>query len=252
MSKNKLNLLVDVLGYLCMVALASTGLILLYRLPPGTGGRHSGEPALTLLGLGRHDWGDIHFYIAVTLLLLVVLHVVLHWKWVKNTFGSLFGRQGVEKPGAGPRGGITLTVLGLVGACLIAAPWLLAVGQAERGERGSNYGKGGRTQLPSDESDAGDPREDAGRSHSGDPGRVTEPQAERGHEEHDLSITGRSTLAEAAQMAGVPVERLMAELKLPPNTPPGERLGHLRRQHGFTMSEARNTIARLREVPKGE
>ncbi len=102
MSKNKLNLLVDVLGYLCMVALSSVGLILLYRLPPGTGGRGSGEPALTLLGLGRHDWGDIHFYIAIALVLLVIIHVALHWKWVKNTLGSLLTHRGEQKPGAGP------------------------------------------------------------------------------------------------------------------------------------------------------
>ena len=220
MSKNKLNLLVDVLGYLCMMALASTGLILLYRLPPGTGGRHSGEPALTLLGLGRHDWGDIHFYIAVALVLLVVIHIALHWKWVKNTLGSLLAHRGEQKPGTGPRGAISLVVLGLVGACIIAAPWLLAVKQ------------GGRAGL------------------SGRSAPATEPQAERGHEECDQAITGRSTLAEAAQMAGVPVKRLIAELKLPANTPPGERLGHLRRQHGFTMADTRTSIARLKKVSR--
>ena len=47
MKKNKLNLVIDILAYLCMGALVSTGLLLLFRLPPGTGGRHSGEPGLT-------------------------------------------------------------------------------------------------------------------------------------------------------------------------------------------------------------
>ena len=51
MSKNKLHLLVDVLAYLVMLALTSTGLLLAYTMPPGTGCDHGGgEGALTLLG----------------------------------------------------------------------------------------------------------------------------------------------------------------------------------------------------------
>jgi len=251
MNRNKLNLVVDVLGYFCMMALASTGLILLYRLPPGTGGRHGGETALTLLGLGRHDWGGVHFYIAVALLLLVVLHVALHWQWVKHTLGSLC-RRAAQKPGTGHPGAMSLIVLGLVGACLIAAPWLLAVQQAQRREHSSSHGKDGRAELTSDESDVRGPHESPRRSHGSDAGHVTESQEERGHEEHDRSITGQSTLAEVAEMAGVPVERLMAEFELPSRTPQDERLGRLRREHGLTIPDVRDAVTRLRNVPRHE
>jgi hypothetical protein len=248
-NRNKLNLVVDVLAYLCMVALASTGLLLLYRLPPGTDGRHGGKPALTLLGLGRHDWGGLHFYIAVALLLLVVLHIALHWQWVKHTLGSLCRRRAVQKPGTGHPGAVSLIVLGLVGACLVAAPWLLVVQQAQRGERGSRHGNDSRVELASYEPDARDPHGAMGRSRGADPGHVTEPQAERSHEEHDHSITGRTTLAEAAHMAGVPVQQFLAELNLPVSTSPAEQLGRLRREHDLTMTDLRAAVTRLKDIP---
>ena len=204
MSKNKLHLLVDVLAYLCMVALASTGLALIYRLPHG-----SPRDGLTLLGLDRHGWGGVHWYLAVGLLSLVALHVVLHWKWVTNTVGALVRSRAARRAGAGAGGAVTLIVLGLVAAAVVALPWLIAV---ERGEAGSGRGSEGQ-----------------------------------GHGAGGHAVRGQTTLAGAAQEAGVPVARLIAELKLPADTDPTERLGHLRQEHGFEMLDVRDAVGRLKE-----
>ena len=55
-----------------------------YILPPGTGARHHGidEHTRFLLGWGRHDWGDLHFILAVIFVILMVIHIILHWKWI--------------------------------------------------------------------------------------------------------------------------------------------------------------------------
>ena len=37
-----------------------------------------------LLGLGRHDWGDVHFVLALTFVLLILVHIVLHWTRIKT------------------------------------------------------------------------------------------------------------------------------------------------------------------------
>lgn len=37
--------------------------------------------AVTVLGLGRHDWGDIHNVAGVVMLAIVALHLILHWRW---------------------------------------------------------------------------------------------------------------------------------------------------------------------------
>ena len=36
----------------------------------------------TWLGLDRHQFGDIHFIIALCFLALLLLHLILHWGWI--------------------------------------------------------------------------------------------------------------------------------------------------------------------------
>lgn len=58
-------------------ALAGTGLLLRWRLPPGSrGGR-----GLTALGWDRHEWGDLHTWFAYGFLVLLVVHLLMHWRW---------------------------------------------------------------------------------------------------------------------------------------------------------------------------
>ncbi|MFP4057788.1 MAG: DUF4405 domain-containing protein [Candidatus Brocadiia bacterium] len=226
MSKNKLNLLVDVLAYLAMACLAATGLIMLYRLPPGTGGRHSGEPALTLLGLGRHDWGNIHFYIALGLLGLVVLHIVLHWKWVTNTFGSLVRRAGARRPGAGPGGAALLVILAVVTLLLLAAPWLLPL-QKQEAATGGKGRAGAQDEGPRRRSE-----------------RRSESQGER-DEDHEERIARDATVAEAADYAGVSTQRLLEALGWPPETPVDRTLDQCR-PRGQRMRDVKDAVERLR------
>lgn len=58
--------------------LASTGLILAFRLPPGS----AGGRGFTLLGWGRHDWGDFHTWLAYAAVALVAAHLLIHTRWL--------------------------------------------------------------------------------------------------------------------------------------------------------------------------
>jgi hypothetical protein len=58
--------------------LAATGLILAFRLPPGSRGGHG----LGLLGWTRHDWGDLHTWLSYAAVALVVGHLALHARWL--------------------------------------------------------------------------------------------------------------------------------------------------------------------------
>jgi len=56
------------------------------------------------MGLSRHEWGEIHFWVAVGLALVITIHLALHWKWIVS---MLKGK---------PEGGSHLRLaLGLVG-----------------------------------------------------------------------------------------------------------------------------------------
>ena len=39
----------------------------------------------------RHEWGDIHFYLSVLFIALIMVHIILHWNWIKCYFKSMFG-----------------------------------------------------------------------------------------------------------------------------------------------------------------
>ena len=80
----------DVLALLFLLGLGITGFIVKFILPPGTGARHHepSEHTRYLLGWGRHDWGDLHFVMAVIFVILMVIHIWLHWEWIINYFNS--------------------------------------------------------------------------------------------------------------------------------------------------------------------
>ncbi len=76
MSRSSLNAIVDAAAFAAFVFLAATGAVIRYVLPPGTG--HFS----TLWGMDRHEWGNVHFWIAVALMVAIAIHVYLHWAWV--------------------------------------------------------------------------------------------------------------------------------------------------------------------------
>jgi hypothetical protein len=71
---------------------AVSGFVLWFVLPSG-GGR--GRLGLTYLDLTRHTWIDIHDWVAIALTVIVIVHLVIHWKWVvqmvRHTFTALTG-----------------------------------------------------------------------------------------------------------------------------------------------------------------
>ena len=81
-----------------LLALAITGVIVRWVLPLGTSGRgqalhggRGGEHIEQLWSMTRHDWGTIHFYLAILFVSLMVVHIILHWSWIKCYIKSLFG-----------------------------------------------------------------------------------------------------------------------------------------------------------------
>ncbi|MFN4242598.1 MAG: DUF4405 domain-containing protein [Tepidisphaerales bacterium] len=71
----------DVFIFLAMLAVTVTGGILKWGVPHGGGGmRRAGQQLF--LGLSRHDWGEVHFYLALALIAGVALHLLSHAGWV--------------------------------------------------------------------------------------------------------------------------------------------------------------------------
>ena len=141
MKRNAILLVIDVLLLLAVVGLLLTGLLLSFVLPPGSG-------RLVVWSLGRHDWGSVHFWLAMAALGLAGVHLVLHWAWVCAVAAGLAGKGGTMQH-AGRRaviGGVGLLLLaGIVAGFLWAAASAVQPGEPRHaGGQGDGYHHGGR------------------------------------------------------------------------------------------------------------
>ncbi|MBN2211650.1 MAG: DUF4405 domain-containing protein [Sedimentisphaerales bacterium] len=89
MKRNSLNFWVDVLALLALIGLVITGTVMWRHLPPGYKGGHG----ITLWGWDRHDFGALHLWLGAAFMVLVALHLILHWAWVCTTTARFFGTE---------------------------------------------------------------------------------------------------------------------------------------------------------------
>ena len=84
--KNKmpLNIIIDFVMLMAMALVSISGFILEIVIPSRHAVRfQDATPWCShLLGLGRHDWGNIHLWAGVVLVTLLAIHILLHIKMV--------------------------------------------------------------------------------------------------------------------------------------------------------------------------
>lgn len=121
MKRTQLNFAIDGAAFFAFLLLLSTGLLLQYQLPVVSGGlagrgvgHGAGDREISLLwGWTRHEWGQIHYWIAGLLVAVLATHVILHWKWIVSVV------KGAHNDSSGYRFGVG--VASLVGLVLLAA-----------------------------------------------------------------------------------------------------------------------------------
>jgi hypothetical protein len=106
------NFVIDSLAFTGFVLLTTTGVLMRYVLPPGSG--HS----RVIWGLDRHGWGSVHFWISLVLLGTLAIHLVLHWRWIVSLM------SGKPREGSGPR--LALGIIGLAGLLALSVAPLLS------------------------------------------------------------------------------------------------------------------------------
>ena len=98
MKRTTLNFILELVSFINLLGLAFIGFIMKYVLPPGSsgygrgyrGGRGPSDGIKDFLSITRHEWVDIHFYLACLFVILILVHLILHWNWIKGYFKSLF------------------------------------------------------------------------------------------------------------------------------------------------------------------
>ncbi len=127
MKRNVWNIVIDAISFVVFMLMISTGLLLKFILPPGSGrvemllrgsGRGIEKTIDVFMGLTRHEWGEIHFWIAFGFLIVLIVHLILHWNWIKAvTFGTK------QCPQPFKRKVITISVMCFVIVALLL-PWI--------------------------------------------------------------------------------------------------------------------------------
>jgi len=203
MRRTAINFWLDVAFFLVMVALALTGGITHYVLPSGTGNW------LVLFGLGRRDYGQIHFCLGMAVMLLLGLHLARHWSWL---CGFVAKRLGREAPSRRARILVGAGIVAVVGLLLVGGLAWAASRVENRFDQGARRGGAVSEVIPNQD-------------------EVSCPAA--------ATINGRMTVEEAAAAVGLAPAELLHALGIPFPVDPQERLGRLRRQVGFSMQELR-------------
>lgn len=76
----------DLASAITFMALIITGAVLNWILPHGMGRQGGGRGGQAqFLAFSRHDWGELHFWIAAASVVLLVFHVAMHVGWVTTS-----------------------------------------------------------------------------------------------------------------------------------------------------------------------
>lgn len=81
MRKVTQNYILFVLLFILGLFQAVSGFIMWFILPHGGGSRGTSVDS-TFLALSRTTWQVLHDWVAVALMVVVVIHIIIHWKWI--------------------------------------------------------------------------------------------------------------------------------------------------------------------------
>lgn len=136
-AKQRVDFIIDALMFLLLSAIAGTGLLIRYVLLPGREGWvEYGSNRLFIWGMERHEWGTIHLFLGLSLLVLLALHIIFHWGMIVSMYSSLIRSRRARR--------IALCFFTLVCALLILFPFII---KPEVREGGRGYGRQGRTSI---------------------------------------------------------------------------------------------------------
>jgi len=213
-------------AFALFATLATTGVVMRFRLPKGSG------ESLTLWGLDRHGWGGVHFWVAAAMVAVIALHLYLNWHWVAAV---VRGRP--REHGIGPRvssGLVALCVLLVLAGAMLLSP----VRQTGRpAEHETERAAIGAAPAPT-------PLAPSGTAPAAAPARIGGvADSTRCTPVEETEVHGTMSLEEVARATGVPADHLIRQLRLPADVARTRPMRELTGAHGFTMDDVRRVVA---------
>ncbi|MCU4175644.1 DUF4405 domain-containing protein [Carboxylicivirga sp. N1Y90] len=236
MKKSTINYFIDALLLLCLCAITGIGILIKYTLPPGRskwaefGSNHN----MLWLNMDRHQWGQIHFIISMVLIALLVFHIALHWSFVTNVTKRLIKSSSIK---------IVYTALFItLSALFISFPFFVSPTLGSEFKHSQHLKVNSETAVKTHEatnetivvSDVVNVNTSQVTKHA------SHKDSDHRYQSHE--INGRMTLQEVAETYNVPLSFFKKELELPDGIDHAAKLGRLRKQYGFHMSDVDKVI----------
>ncbi|MBI9052668.1 MAG: DUF4405 domain-containing protein [Bacteroidales bacterium] len=217
--KSKLNFIIDAVLFLLMGFLTGIGLLIKYVLLPGSERwiKYGQNVDLSYLGFDRHEWGKIHLIVALILIVFLVLHIILHWKMIVCLYKKIISNKGLR---------IFLALcFVLLTIYLVVFPFLIQPNVQEM--------ESGKDRFQSDQFADTLKNENV----------IVKDKVERHNENAhhhinpSIEVKGYMTIQEVSDKYQISCDRIKEELNIPISTSNTSKLGHLRKQYNFKMSD---------------
>lgn len=235
---SKLNLSIDIIMLLLLMPMAGIGFLIKYVLIPGIqrNERYGSDVELEFWGLTRHQWGSIHLIISIVFLVLLLLHIILHWKMIVGIFKRMVPDKALRT--------LSATLIACASFLLIAFPLFVKPEIVTRESLHLNRKvnqENRRAVIPGGirKEMSKDVEKEMVVSHPAGTNKSEQTLSETVFADHE--INGRQTLQFVANKYGIPAEKLTSDLNIPSDRA-GEKLGKLRKQYAFTMNDVRKSI----------
>lgn len=215
MKKSDWQYTVDTLLFMCIIGIAFIGFLMGLVIPKGP---QASESAKYFLELHRHQWGNIHFYLSIAFSVLVIIHLILSWKWIKAKARQLFHR-----------GWASMLVLTAVVSLLVLFLFWAFYPKAPRAYEDYGVRTGSRAKAVTLEKSP----------------YSQEERISAGEGEDEIVITGQMTLLDVEKAAGIPATEIAEQLGLPSHISKNETLGQLRKKYLFNIQKVRDVVTEL-------
>lgn len=237
--KAKINLVIDSVMLLTLVAIAGLGFLIKYVLIPGykRNALYPGDVELYFMGLTRHEWGRIHLLLGFVFLLLLLIHILLHWDMIGCIFRQMISGKTMRRVIAVFLGVLCFLLLFVP---LVMKPEVVSLPRKHiHSKTVTRFPEKKHADLPG--SEQAEKKEMLLQKGTHD----RKPDSIHKHSHSEIEVYGYMTLSEAAIKHKVDVTELSIALNIPPDLS-DMRIGRLRRQYGFRNNEIRDAILKIR------
>lgn len=238
--KSKFNIIIDTIMFLLIMPIAGIGFLIRYVLVPGYKKNeiYGSNVDLEFLGKTNHEWGTIHLLLSIALLVLLVLHIVFHWKMIIGIFKKIVPITRTRKT--------LYSLLSILALLSISFPMFI---NPDIVEKEALYRNRKEEKTIKAENANRTITENSEITNKGKPKAEISEVKQNQHANHKIEVFGSQTLQYVADKYNVPVSTIAADLNLPKGLSE-EKLGRLKRQYPFTMDDVRASVAKYKAINK--